>query len=249
LNKQSTAILTMNLFGKKKQAPPKLSETIQKLREALDILDKREKHLDKQIKAAVQEAKAKSKLKDKRGALFQIKRKRMYEKQIEQIYGKKSNIEMQIMALESAASNKEVLDVMRLGKDALKQAIQATDVEKVEETMEDINEQIALGDEIGEVMSNPIGPLMDEDDLAKELDEMENEMVDEELLEAPVVPKATVKSAEKVKPVAVSSPAAAAPRDDRKEKEKVELKAKSGGSSKESDEARELRELEALMGM
>lgn len=52
----------------------------------------------------------------------------MYEKQIEQIYGKKSNIEMQIMALESAASNKEVLDVMRLGKDALKQAIQATSV-------------------------------------------------------------------------------------------------------------------------
>ncbi len=60
------------------------------------------------------------------GALFQIKRKRMYEKQIEQIYGKKSNIEMQIMALQSAASNKEVFDVMRLGKDALKQAIVAT---------------------------------------------------------------------------------------------------------------------------
>jgi hypothetical protein len=38
----------------------------------------------------------------------------MFEKQVEQIYGKKNNIEMQIMALESAASNKEVLDVMKV---------------------------------------------------------------------------------------------------------------------------------------
>lgn len=70
--------------GKKKAAPPKLSETIQKLREALvsctmfafsdcgldvsqEVLDKREKHLVKQVNAAIQEAKAKSKLKDKRG--------------------------------------------------------------------------------------------------------------------------------------------------------------------------------------
>jgi hypothetical protein len=34
------------------------------------------------------------------GALFQIKRKKLFEKQIDSIYGKKSNIEMQIMALE-----------------------------------------------------------------------------------------------------------------------------------------------------
>jgi hypothetical protein len=46
-------------------------------------------------------------------------------------------------------------------------------VEKVEEVMEDINEQIAMGEEIGEAMSNPIGAPMDEEDLSKELEEME----------------------------------------------------------------------------
>lgn len=60
------------------------------------------------------------------GALHQIKRKRMYEKQIEQGYGKKSNIDMQIMALEAASVNKDVLDVMRIGSDALKMAVAAT---------------------------------------------------------------------------------------------------------------------------
>ena len=37
-----------------------------------------------------------------------------------------------------------------------------SDVDKVEEVMEDINEQIALGEEIGEAMATPIGPVMDE---------------------------------------------------------------------------------------
>jgi len=238
----------MNLFGKKKAAPPKLSETIQRLREALDTLDKREKHLEKQIGQAVAEAKKKSKAKDKRGALFQIKRKRMYEKQVEQIYGKKSNIEMQIMALESAASNKEVLDVMKIGKDALKTAIQATDVEKVEETMEDINEQIAMGEEIGEAMSNPIGAPVDEEDLSKELEEMEAEMTEEELLEAPVVPKVSIKATDKpavVKPVL--SPKAEK-EESKKPVEKVESK-KATVKAGDNDEARELKELEALMGV
>jgi len=240
----------MNLFGKKKAAPPKLSETIQRLREALDTMDKREKHLEKQISQAVAEAKKKSKAKDKRGALFQIKRKRMYEKQIEQIYGKKSNIEMQIMALESAASNKEVLDVMKIGKDALKSAIQATDVEKVEEVMEDINEQIAMGDEIGDAMSNPIGQPVDEEDLNKELEEMEAEMTEEELLEAPVVPKVNIKATEK--PVVTAKPVLSPKVADKEEskKEKVESKkATVKADAGDNDEARQMKELEALMGV
>lgn len=57
------------------------------------------------------------------GALFQLKRKKMYEKQIDQIYGKKSNIEMQIMALESASSNKELLSAMQTGKAALSASV------------------------------------------------------------------------------------------------------------------------------
>jgi len=245
----------MNLFGKKKAPPPKLSDTIQKLREANDTLDKREKHLEKQIAQAIAEAKKKSKMKDKRGALFQIKRKRMYEKQIEQIYGKKSNIETQIMALEAAASNKEVLDVMKVGKDALKSAIQATDVEQVEQTMEDINEQIAMGDEIGDAMSNPIGQPVDEEDLAKELEEMEQEMTEEELLEAPVVPKVTLKPGSqkakttdkapveetKAKPVVADKP------EPKKAVAVGGAAAGAGAGGGDSEEARQLKELQALM--
>ena len=54
--------------------------------------------------------------------------------------------------------------------------------------MADINESMALGEELGEAMSQQIGPMMDEDELADELDELESEMMDEELMDAPTIP-------------------------------------------------------------
>jgi len=225
----------MNLFGKKKQAPaPKLADSIRSLREASDNLQKREDYLQLQMQAALAEAKKKSKAKDKRGALFQLKRKKMYEKQLDQIYGKKTNIEMQIMALESAASNKEVLGAMRGGAVALQRAVIDTNVEKVDDVMDDINEAMALADELGEAMSQSIGPAMDEDELNSELQEMESEMVDEELISAPAIPVKALPSP------AVAEPAAPV---------KVAGKPVKEPAKALSKEDEELRALELQMGM
>jgi len=178
----------MNLFGKKKKAPPKLNESIQSLRESIQMLDKREKHLEKQIQQTLEEAKAKAKAKDKRGALFHLKRKKLLEKQIDQIYGKKINIETQVMALESAASNKDVLNVMRQGKEALQSTIQENDIDKVDEVIADINDAVALADELGDAISRPIGGQIDDDELNAELEQMESQLYESEMLEAPKVP-------------------------------------------------------------
>jgi len=233
----------MNLFGKKKAAPaPRLSDSIQKLREANLTLEKREKHLQKLMDQALSEARKRSKAKDKRGAIFQLKRKKMFEKQIDQIYGKKHNIEMQIMALESAAPNREILQVMKSGKDALQQAVHDTDIDKVEDVMEDINESIQVSEEFGEALSQPIGAPIDETDLEHELEEMESEMMDEDLLEAPNVPAKTVETP----PARVSAQTVDAPQP---------IVAGGGGGSaapkpaKVRSEEKELAELEALMGM
>ena len=43
----------------------------------------------------------------------------MFEKQIEQMFGKRVNLETQIFALESAATNKEVISAMQQGKNAI----------------------------------------------------------------------------------------------------------------------------------
>jgi len=136
----------------------------------------------------------KAKLKDKRGALFQLKRKKMLEKQIDQIYGKKSNIEIQIMALENASGNKEVLGAMRRGADALRRTVQETDLDKVADVMEDITESMGLAEELGDAIAQPIGNAIDDDELTNELEEMERDLISEDLLKAPEVPHTKVES-------------------------------------------------------
>ena len=80
----------MNLFGRKSAPPPKLgpvatADTIRKLREQLDTLEKRELHIEKKIQLQLEEAKKKSAHKDKRGAIFALKRKKMFEAEIEKL--------------------------------------------------------------------------------------------------------------------------------------------------------------------
>ena len=70
----------MNLFGKKKAAPPpNPAEAIMKLRGTMETLTKREAYIQKKIELMVAEAKAKMARKDKNGALFALKKKKMYE--------------------------------------------------------------------------------------------------------------------------------------------------------------------------
>jgi len=252
----------MNLFGKKKAAPaPKLSDSIALLRDAQTTLEKREKHLEKQVVAARDAAKEKLKAKDKRGAIHLLKRSKLLETQINQIYGKKANIDIQIMALESAASNKEIFDVMRAGKDALKVATASTDVDKVADVMEDIAESIQMNDEVNEQMAQPIGPQVDEDELNAELEEMENELMDQQLLAAPDVPVTATKAKEPVvaaasQPAVAAASAAAAAAPQRQvvmaggdAAPAAAAPAASANKKLSAKEQSELKELEALMGM
>lgn len=222
----------MNLFGKKKtRPPPRLSDSIQQLREAIDILDKREAHLQRQAERAHVEAKKRAKAKDKRGALHHLKRKKLLEKQVEGIYGKKGNLEVQIMALESAASNKEIIHVMKRGKQALQANVSENDVDEVAEVMEDIQEGIANVDEISEAMAHPLGDPLDEDELDAEFKELEDEL---EELEEPAERERVLPPVDVVDPFA-DAPAAPVQRLPAREE------------SVDEREARELAELESMM--
>lgn len=62
----------MNLFGKKKAAAPSAPkettvDTIRQLRAQLDTLEKRERHIGKQVDMTLADATQKARAKDKRG--------------------------------------------------------------------------------------------------------------------------------------------------------------------------------------
>lgn len=112
-------------------------------------------------------------------AIQALKRKKRYEKQLQQIDGTLSTIEMQRVALEEANTNTSVITTMKNAADALKNAHQhmyATfllllqldsdcqwffcfayrNVDQVHDMMDDIAEQQDLAKEIGEAISNPV---------------------------------------------------------------------------------------------
>lgn len=53
------------------------------------------------------------------GALYALKRKKMYEAEINKIQGAMMNLQSQMMSLESAAGNMEVFNAMRTGAQAM----------------------------------------------------------------------------------------------------------------------------------
>ncbi|XP_011706128.1 PREDICTED: charged multivesicular body protein 4c-like, partial [Wasmannia auropunctata] len=105
--------------------------------------------------------------------------------------------EMQREALESANTNTAVLTTMKGAADAMKAAHQHMDVDQVHDMMDDIAEQQDVAREISDAISNPVafGQDADEDELEKELEELQQEQLDKELLgidtttdELPAVP-------------------------------------------------------------
>jgi len=184
--------------GKKDDKAPTTGEAIQKLRETEEMLIKKQEFLEKKIELEIETAK-KNAVKNKRAAIQALKRKKRYAKQLEQIDGTLSTIEMQREALEGANTNTAVLTTMKDAADALKQAHKHMDVDQVHDMMDDIAEQQDVAREISDAISNPVafGTDVDEDELEKELEELEQESLENELLKVgpenlPAVPQGEV---------------------------------------------------------
>ncbi|XP_044263333.1 charged multivesicular body protein 4b [Tribolium madens] len=174
------------MFGKKEEKAPSTGEAIQKLRETEDMLIKKQEYLESKIEQEILTAK-KNASKNKRAAIQALKRKKRYEKQLQQIDGTLSTIEMQREALEGANTNTAVLKTMKNAADALKNAHLNMDVDEVHNMMDDIADQQDLATEISNAISNPVGfgEDMDEDELEKELEALEEEALEEKLVEVP----------------------------------------------------------------
>jgi len=189
----------MNFFGKKKKPeastvsarsavsnPTDPQNTIVTLRQSIVTQEKREEHIERKITQVVDEAKKKMAKGDKKGALFAMKRKKMYENEIDKIQNVKMTLETQVMNLESAAQNAATFNAMAQGNKTMKKIRQDVGVEKVDDIMDEIKEEMELANEVNEAIAQPVDPLMaDEDELLEELQALEMADLDAELLARP----------------------------------------------------------------
>ena len=87
--------------------------------------------------------------------------------------------------MENAGTNAEVMKVMSYAAKAMKAAHNNMDIDQVEDLMDEVKEQQQVADEISNAISNPVGfgQDVDEDELMKELEGIEQEELDKILLE------------------------------------------------------------------
>ncbi|KAI2788648.1 Vacuolar-sorting protein snf7 [Penicillium oxalicum] len=177
---------------KRKDAP---KNAILSLRAQLEMLQKREKHLENQI--AEQDAAARKHItSNKNGeadgwdnskkilaAKAALRRKHQHEKNLEQTSAQVVQLEQQIYSIEAANINHETLQAMRTAGDAMKQIHNGMSIEEVDNTMDKLREQHMLSQEIGDAITNmPLGEQMDEGELEAELEGLEQEAMDERML-------------------------------------------------------------------
>ncbi|PHZ14516.1 ESCRT-III subunit protein snf7 [Rhizopus azygosporus] len=176
----------MNLFFGKAKSKTTAKDAIYKLRETLDMLEKRQTFLETKAENELKIAKLNA-TKNRRVALMALKRKKAYEGNIEKINGARMTIETQMMAIENANVNLETMSAMRAGAEAMKNIHGSMDIDKVDATMDDIRDQMDIANEISEAISRPVGvgDELDEEELLNELEELEQEELDAKMLETP----------------------------------------------------------------
>ncbi|KAI3402431.2 SNF7 [Candida oxycetoniae] len=157
----------------KKDLPKK---AIVELREHIATLNKKKNHLSQQMEDQDQMARKYVSLKQTNLAKNALKRKKGYETNLMKVENQIETLETQLISIEGANLNLETMKAMKQGATAMKQIHGEYNVDKVEDTMEEIREQVELADEISEAISRPVGnEYVDEDELDEELAELERE--------------------------------------------------------------------------
>ena len=158
------------------------------LRSTLEMLSKREKHLQNQMDE--QDAIARKHVSSNKSlAKAALRRKKAFEHQLEQTSAQMMTVEREIGSIECANINKETLDAMRNASKAIQNIHGGLTVDQVDQTMEDLREQHAVGEEIAEALTQGAQTSgVDEDELDEELAELQQEALDERMLKTGSVP-------------------------------------------------------------
>ena len=170
-----------NLFGGNKKASTIINAQKQQegnikiigiLRDQIELLEKRNRFIEKKKISLVNEAKQKLNGGDKKGALLILNQKKKVESEIEKNQGTQLLLENQLSALECATINKEVITSLMVGNKAIKQINQDLTPEKIDDLMDDIQEETENYKAIQDAMTQPLQQIYDDDELLQELDEI-----------------------------------------------------------------------------
>ncbi|KAH6636770.1 Snf7-domain-containing protein [Chaetomium tenue] len=172
--------------AQKRKDTPK--NVILDLRTQLEMLQKREAHLTRQIEEQEQIAR-KNVNTNKTTAKAALRRKKIHEHNLEQTLNHIGTLEQQVNAIESANINQETFIAMQRAGDAMKTIHGKLTPTKVDETMDKLQEYNRLNEEIAEAMGSVnVGPQLDDTELEDELEALQQQDLEDKMLETGAVP-------------------------------------------------------------
>jgi len=178
----------MSYFGARKDPKLAARDAIVNLRQQLQMIDKKEEHLQKKIEEETKKARANA-VSNKTVATAALKRRKMYDVELNRLGDSRLHLETQVNTLEAANMNAETMAAMKKAADALKVIHGNLTMDKVDQTMAAVNEQRELANEIAETIASPLYHTdIDEDELRRELDDLEQEELNDRLNLADHVP-------------------------------------------------------------
>lgn len=235
------------LFGAGKQKKELPKKAIVDLREHIATLNKKSTYLESQIKEQENNAR-KYVTTNKNLARQALKKKKKLEADLVKIENQIESLETQLTAIESANLNLETMKAMKQGAKAIKQIHNDFDIDKVDETMDDIREQVEVSEEISEAISRPLGnDYVDEDELDEELAALQEEEIESNLVNTHRNQEQKIASSN---PIPQQQPAASNAHKINQMPSAPTKKVETPQPQEEEDEdERALRELQAEMGM
>jgi len=181
----------MSYFGAGRKDPKQTArDAIVGLRQQLQMIKKKEEYLQERIEEDTKKARSNA-VSNKAVATAALRRKKVAEQELDRLSGTRLQIEMQVSTLESANFNVETMAAMKKGAEALKVIHGKVTIGKVDDTMNEVNEQMEHAHEIAEALANPIyatGSSLDDEELNAELEELQQDVLNERLAEADHVP-------------------------------------------------------------
>ncbi|KAI0082465.1 Snf7-domain-containing protein [Panus rudis PR-1116 ss-1] len=179
----------MSYFGGRRDPKQSSRDAIVTLRQQLQMIEKKEEYLQKQIDEDLKKAKANA-VTNKAVATQALKRKKLKEQELDRLQSTRFQLETQVNTLESASFNAETMAAMKKAAGALKDIHGKLTIDKVDATMAEIQEHMQVANEVSEAISNAnySGVEIDDTELKAELEELEQEELNGRLMGADHVP-------------------------------------------------------------
>lgn len=155
---------------KKTYSQEEMTTTIKKLKNIQTNINNRTRSITENIQSFLEKSKKYYKEGNKKSAIYNLKLKKMYEREKEKLESINFNIESQIFSIESMGIIIETAETLKDTSSHMKTINTKLDIDKIESTMEELHEHKDINEELQNIFSESISMDFDEDELLKELE-------------------------------------------------------------------------------